>query len=111
MINWHTSKEDHETICKIVDRAGVRGNDHRMLFMDLTACHANGNPLDLQAMLAGDDLDFSHDIYGIQRHINRTNGQLEDCFLPRFALANHITVSTSAVPPSASNPALARSAR
>ena len=52
--------------------------------MDFTAVHANGNPLRLADLLAADDFNFAHDAFGIARHLNRTNGQLENCFLPRF---------------------------
>jgi len=53
--------------------------------MDVTACHVNGCPLKLQELLEADDFNFSHDIFGIRRHLNRETGQLENCFLPRFA--------------------------
>ena len=62
--------------------------------MDLTACHANGCPLNLDRMIdatredAGSPLHFSlwHDVTGIHRHLNRETGKLEDCFMPRLAL-------------------------
>lgn len=53
--------------------------------MDLTACHANGNPLRLRELLKANDGDFAHDIFGIRRHLNRTTGELEDCFSPRYS--------------------------
>lgn len=54
--------------------------------MDFTATHANGCPLDLKRLLAADDFNFAHDAFGIARHLNRETGQLENHFLPRFAL-------------------------
>lgn len=54
--------------------------------MDLTACHANGCTLKLTALLTADDSNFAHDVFGIQRHIDRASGKLQNCFLPRFAL-------------------------
>ena len=59
--------------------------DGMELHMDLTACHANGCPMDWAKLLGADDFTFAHDVGGIQRHINRTNGKLENCFLPRCA--------------------------
>jgi hypothetical protein len=53
--------------------------------MDLAACHCNGCPLQLTELLDADDFNFSHDIFGIRRHLNRTTGKLDDRFLPRFA--------------------------
>lgn len=53
--------------------------------MDITATHANGCPLKLAELLAADDFNFSHDVAGIYRHLDRTTGKLLDCFLPRFA--------------------------
>jgi hypothetical protein len=54
--------------------------------MDLTACHLNGCPLRLEDMAKADDFNFAHDVLGIRRHLNRETGQLEDCFVPRFAI-------------------------
>lgn len=59
--------------------------DGLSIHMDLTACHANGCPLDLKRLLAADDFNFSHDVLGIERHMCRDTGQLKDHFLPRFA--------------------------
>jgi hypothetical protein len=55
------------------------------LTMDITAVHANGNPLRLADLLAADDFNFTHDVYSIVRHIDRKSGQLGDCFVPRFS--------------------------
>ena len=59
--------------------------DFMTLHMDLTACHANGCPIDWDKLNAATDTTFAHDISGIQRHINRKTGKLENCFLPRCA--------------------------
>lgn len=55
--------------------------------MNVSACHASGNPLRLADLLAADDFNFAHDIFGIDRHINHENGRLDNCFVPRFS--NH----------------------
>lgn len=87
MINWNVSKTDHDLIMKIVYRAQSKSKavPQREQLMDLTACHANGCPLKLAELLNAPDFDFTHDVFGITRHINRQTGQLEDSFLPRYA--------------------------
>lgn len=90
-ISFKTTKEEFEAIGRIADRAlrGVAmrtGRDDRMtLIMDISAVHANGCPLDLDGLAEADDFNFAHDVTGIQRHINRRTGELEDCFLPRYS--------------------------
>lgn len=64
---------------------GVR-RDVRDIQMDIIATHANGCPLDLDRLAAADDFNFAHDVFGIERHIDRATGKLTRCFLPRFAL-------------------------
>jgi len=86
MINWEVSKEDDNLIHSIAERA-VDKFDFELLSieMDILACHANGNPLLLQKLLEADEYEFTHDILGIQKHINRTTGKLEGIFSPRFS--------------------------
>jgi hypothetical protein len=93
-IKFNAKPDEADTIAQIVDRAlntaqklpgrrpGFRPID---LTMALTATHCNGTPLKLAELLAAPDFDFSHDVFGIMRHIDRATGQLGDCFLPRFA--------------------------
>lgn len=99
MIRFNVTKEQAGLIGKIVGRAqemrekhGLRcDRDWRMsLHMDLSACIANGTPLKLEELLAADDFNFAHDVFGIQRHMDRddnspTGGKLLNCFVPRFA--------------------------
>lgn len=54
--------------------------------MDITACHCNGNTLNLAALLVADDFNFSHDVSGIASNLNRQTGKLENCFVPRFTV-------------------------
>ena len=89
-INWKASLADGVRLTRIVQRADALARKHGQqpipqLIMDLTACHLNGTPLDLDRLLAADDFNFTHDVWGIHRHIDRTTGRLRDCFLPRFA--------------------------
>lgn len=88
IIDWKKIKKDEMLLIRdIVKRA--RTIDSKInglcLDMDISACHIS-NPLKLSELLAADDFNFCHDIFGISRNINRTNGQLENCFLPRFSL-------------------------
>jgi len=55
------------------------------LRMDLTACHLNGCPLQLDDLLGAEDSDFAHDVFGIVCNLNRKTGRLENCFVPRYA--------------------------
>jgi len=87
MLNWKASREEHALILEIVKRAAQAWPDvNRMeLNMDITAAHLNGCPLRLQELLEAEEFDFRHDVAGINRHINRQTGKLEDCFLPRYS--------------------------
>ncbi len=91
-ISFKTSDDDFDKISAIVDRAmreavalDIDLGDRMALHMDITACHANGNPLDLQRFLDAPRSCFWHDIGGIRRHIDRQTGQLTDCFSPRMS--------------------------
>lgn len=86
------SKEEVITINKIAHRAVALAKQHGIRYelmdadMDITACHVNGNPLKLDALLNADEFNFAHDVFGIRRHIDRTTGELQDCFSPRFSV-------------------------
>lgn len=91
MVSFKATSEDSALICKIADRAdtitalsGIT-KDSMSLVMDLTATNANGCPMDFAKLLSAPDLDFVHDIAGINAHIDRNTGELKDYFLPRCA--------------------------
>ena len=87
-VSFTTTHAESETIHKIALRAvSVYNRDPWALTveMDVTAAHANGCPLDLERLLAADDLDFAHDVWGIVDHIDRETGALKGGFHPRFA--------------------------
>jgi hypothetical protein len=102
MIEFSISPDDAELIEKIVTRAfkelyTVPAADWRRVLresqpsklhvlMDLTAVHANGNPLYLRELLNAPPFDFAHDIYGIRRHLDRETGELTNCFVPRYSV-------------------------
>lgn len=86
-VSFDASPDDATLIEKIVDRAKANWPkiDRLEITMDLTACHANGNPLRLADLLAANDFDFIHDVYGIRVHLNRRTGRLGDHFTPRYS--------------------------
>ncbi len=90
-VSFNVTRDEARTISKIAGRAFemFRSVGSKRAFidieMDVTATHANGCRLDLDRMLVADDFNFSHDVGGITRHLNRETGKLEHCFMPRFA--------------------------
>ena len=88
MIDWTKgNRTEIEIISKISKRAvGLLGGKVLAFSMDLQACHTHGCKLKLVELLDTDDGNFLHDVCGIHQNINRTTGELENCFLPRFAL-------------------------
>lgn len=85
-INFKTTKEEDILCLSIIRRAkklNLEDSEIQDLFMDLSATHCNGTPLDFEKLLNFDDFNFAHDIYGIVANINRSTGQLDNCFLPR----------------------------
>ena len=81
------SKEEMLLIHEIAKRA-CRSLKNRLLIdidMNITATHLNGNPLKLKELLDTDDYNFLHDIIGIENHIDRETGKLQNCFLPRYS--------------------------
>lgn len=91
-IRWDVTREDHDLIMRIADRAirfaehlGLRDWDRQSMIMDLTAVHVNDVRLRLRELLDADDANFNHDVFGIVRHVDRTTGKLGECFVPRFS--------------------------
>lgn len=97
VLNWGTSApQEREMIREIVSRVRAAGTGKLGVlppfqddFMDMLACHFNGCPLDLPAMLAQTEpevtWDVFHDFIGIRHHIDRKTGKLPETFFPRFA--------------------------
>ena len=85
-----TEIETIETISKIGKRASLLGGVKHKPFnimLDIEACHNNGNPLLLAELLAADNVNFAHDVFGIMANMDRATGQLrkEGCFVPRYS--------------------------
>lgn len=90
MISFETTREESDLLFAIAKRAKkltpVQWKiPQKEWWMDITACHANGSPLQLERLLEAPDFDFVHDMFGIRRHINRRTAKLENCFVPRYA--------------------------
>lgn len=91
MVKFKTTKAERELIDRIVARTMQLAKSIDVKYseidcaMDIKACHCNGMKLDLKRLLSFPDFDFSHDVFGIRRYINRNNGQITDCFVPRCA--------------------------
>ena len=91
MLKWNISKSDYEVVDRIAVRAHLMAKDAGIDYpvtdanMDITATHLNCCKLKLRELASAPNFDFSHDVFGIRRHLNRETGQLEDCFQPRFA--------------------------
>ncbi len=89
-INFNASADDAALIERILDRAERLGDLDRCnrlnTEMDILACHLNGTSLRLADWLAADDFNFRHDLYGIDRHMDRQTGKLTGFFVPRFAV-------------------------
>jgi len=91
MFKFTTGREECELLRQIAARAAESykklGYDVPKVnfLMDLSITNANGCPLRLAEMLTADESDFMHDIAGINRHLNRETGKLEDLFHPRYA--------------------------
>lgn len=85
-------RDEYETAWKIANRAADIARESSIsaqpldFAMDIVATHANGCPLRLEDLLDANDVDFIHDVFGINRHIDRGTGQLQDCFVPRYAM-------------------------
>ncbi len=89
-IDWSKANlEDYELASKIVKRAnrikGFGKVNAMSLQMDIIAVHISGCELKLKELLDSALADFAHDICGIIHNIDRDNGELLNCFLPRYA--------------------------
>lgn len=86
--NSHRAAEAAKRFEAMTPKANRKGYHRQNLVMDLTAADGvNGNTaLDWDRLIAADDFNFLHDVFGISKHINRNTGRLGGHFLPRFTL-------------------------
>ena len=87
MLSFKLPRAEHNLVDQIVRRAKSELGSHLAdvleLEMDLIACHNGGCTLNFEKLLNAPIADFVHDIVGIQNHINRLTGCMEDRFSPR----------------------------
>ena len=68
---------DRAITLKIVPKTGKLN-----VIMDLTAAYL-GEKLNLDRLLESNEVDFVHDVYGINKHLDSSTGKFCDCFIPR----------------------------
>lgn len=91
-ISFKTNEAETRLITSIVERTVAISRKSGLNYekmdcrMDITACHANGNLLNLEKLAAFPDFDFCHDVFGIRRHLDRETGKLQNCFSPRCSV-------------------------
>lgn len=80
-------KKDYQLCSEIAERASLfLGWNKATIFMDLCCLMRGGSiQLDLEGLRDASEYDLIHDVVGINRHLNRRNGELKDFFLPRYA--------------------------
>jgi hypothetical protein len=76
---------ERKIIAQIADRAKklAPNCDAIGIIMDLEATHCSGCPLDLEMLLNADNITLAHDVFGINRRLDRTTGKLGGFFVPR----------------------------
>ena len=92
-LRWTATADELKTIHLIAKRAMKMATDLDVVHdstlmdfeMDIEAVHCNDVSLRLDELLAADDFNFSHDVFGIRNTLDRHTGKCGDCFLPRFA--------------------------
>lgn len=98
MVDW--SELDDEEV-KLIHQIAKRGAEYAFAhgredigLMDLTmstaAAHVTTG-LDLERLLSADQENFVHDVFGINRYVDRETGELRDNFLPRFSAREEAT--------------------
>ena len=81
------TKDEMLLIAEIAKRAEEKGLlmfDRMSLIMDIQVAHEQFE-MKLDELLKADEIDFVHDIVGIQQNIDRKTKKVENCFLPRYA--------------------------
>lgn len=81
------TREEKQTIFDIAKRADEQGllmSDRATLVLDLTIAH-NQFKLNLNELLNADDENFTHDIVGIQKNVDRNKMEVANLFVPRYA--------------------------
>lgn len=88
MIEWQKAgRFEYQMAAMIADRFAEKypSVDKVHIEMDIVAAHVGGCPLKLKQLLEADDLNFFHDVYGINQNLDRNTGELKNFFWPRYA--------------------------
>ena len=72
-------------IAKRAEEMNLLMFDRLSLIMDIETTH-NEVGLKLSELLNADDENFTHDIVGIQKNLDRTTKKIQNFFLPRYAI-------------------------
>jgi hypothetical protein len=85
VVKFTAHKMDSKLIYLIAVRASkLLKIDREQLEMSISACHANGCPLNLEKLLNAKDVDLGHDVGGIHRFIDKRTGKIDPAkFDPR----------------------------
>lgn len=87
VLNDMKSPDELILIKEIADRAEklcILAVDRFTFIMDMIAANKEFY-LRLDELLEADNLNFSHDVVGIQQNLNRLTGNMDNSFIPRFA--------------------------
>lgn len=79
--------DNDKLVYAIADRAeelDIVVHDKLSLIMDMEVAHKEFN-LRLKDLLNSKDMDFVHDVVGIQNHIDRDSESFPGLFVPRYA--------------------------
>ena len=80
------SKEEYALCNQIAERSVKEcGFDKCTAYMDIIICHSEAREIKLEELLNAPLEDFSHDVLGINQHLDHGTHKLTDCFLPRYA--------------------------
>jgi hypothetical protein len=92
-VRFTATHEELKTIKEIARRAEEMSRGENEIYslkdwqMTIEACHCNGTPLRLNALLEADDETFGHDVFGIERYLDKDTGKLDPAkFCPRLAM-------------------------
>ncbi len=70
-------------LCK---RYGLPAPSQMQMGLDIAIAHAR-RPMNLWTFLRASDEDFTHDVLGISRHVDRESGHMRDGWTPRHLKA------------------------
>lgn len=90
-VKFNCTAEERALVTKIVARMAKMAMevqpystfDGNSAAIDLEAVHCNDTRMDFENLLKADDFNFAHDVFGIERKLDRKTGKLKDFFLPR----------------------------